>query len=87
MQEHLAQNITPPGSKPILIDSGAARATREVAVVTFSLTLYLDSTSFDESDIKAQLADRDDEQPHDGRRHGVEYGPAFPGRSFDAEAL
>jgi len=55
-QEHLAQNITPPGSKPILIDSGAARQTRNVTVVTFGLTLDADVSSYDPVATKAKLA-------------------------------
>ena len=53
---HLAQNITPPGSKPILIDSGAARETRNVTVVTFELTLEGDITAYDAEATKASLA-------------------------------
>ena len=38
---------TPPGSKPILIDSGAARDTRNVTVLTFGLFLDTDLSSYD----------------------------------------
>ena len=53
---HLAQNITPPGSKPILIDSGAARETRHVTVVTFGLTLEGDITAYNEVATKTALS-------------------------------
>ena len=52
---HAAHGITPPGSKPILIDSGAARDRREVAVVTFNLTLEADLSTFDEEATKGHL--------------------------------
>ena len=56
VQEHLAQNITPPGSEPILIDSGAARQTRNVTVVSFGLTLDADISSYDAAATRAKLA-------------------------------
>ena len=47
---------TPPGSKPIIIDSGAARESRNVTVVTFGLTLDADLASYDEAATKRGLA-------------------------------
>ena len=63
VQEHLAQNITPPGSKPILVDSGAARETRNVTVVTFGLTLEGDITAYDEDATRTTLSELYDNVP------------------------
>ena len=54
--EHQARNITPPGSEPILIDSGAARETRNITVVTFGLTLEADVSAYDAVATRASLA-------------------------------
>ena len=47
---------TPPGSEPILIDSGAARETRNVSVVTLTLTLQSEVASYDANATRARLA-------------------------------
>ena len=47
---------TPPGSEPILIDSGAARDSRNVSVVTFALTLESDLSSYDPNATRTTLA-------------------------------
>ena len=46
----------PPGSKPILIDSGAARATHNVTVVTFTLTLDAEVAGYDANATRAGVA-------------------------------
>lgn len=46
----------PPGSEPIIIDSGASRMTREVPVVSFGVTLETTLDDYDEDDTKARLA-------------------------------
>ena len=56
LEAHAAQNITPPGSKPIIIDSGSARSVRNVDVVTFDLTLDSDVTEYDAVDTRTRLA-------------------------------
>ena len=46
----------PPGSKPILVASGAARATRTISVVHFHLTVATDLSSYNAEATKAGLA-------------------------------
>ena len=53
-----ADNINhPPGSKPILVESGAARDTRNVTVVTFGLTLETDLATYDAAATRDGLAE------------------------------
>jgi len=46
----------PPGSEPIIIDSGASRKSRKVPVISFGVTLEAELSDYNEDDAKASLA-------------------------------
>ena len=46
----------PPGSEPIIIDSGASRKTRKVPVISFEVTLEAELADYNEDDTKVSLA-------------------------------